>query len=80
MTLVAAAKGFPRHLIGMGLGLLNAILTNVETTLVFILGVLIGFFYGVEEGIIVFLAVYLTFRMVGQYINLLARSWTNDLR
>lgn len=65
-------KHFPEFFISVLLGLFRAAITEVEVLLIVLLGVAVGFAASPLAGLIVFLAFYVTFRMVSQVAGLFA--------
>lgn len=66
-------KGFPVFLASVVVGLLRAAITEVEVLLIVILGIAVGFAIGPLEGLVAFLIVYVTFRMISQIAFLFAQ-------
>jgi hypothetical protein len=63
-------KQFPTFLASVFVGLVRAAITEIEVLLIALLGIAVGFAFSAWLGIIVFLAVYVTFRMVSQVAGL----------
>lgn len=63
-------KQFPTFFASVFVGLVRAAITEIEVLLIALLGIAVGFAFSAWLGIIVFLAVYVTFRMVSQVAGL----------
>lgn len=67
-------KEFPTFFASVMVGLFRAAITEIEVLLIFLLAVAIGFAINPLWGLITFLGVYVTFRMVSQIVGLFAQK------
>ena len=65
-------KNFPTFFLSVLLGLFRAAISEVEVLLITLLAIAVGFATSALLGLIVFLGVYVTFRMISQVAGLFA--------
>lgn len=70
--MIEDVRGFPTFVLSVALGLFRAAISEVEVFLILLLAIAVGFATNALLGVIAFLAVYVTFRMVSQVAGLFA--------
>lgn len=72
--MIADLKEFPTFFASVIVGLIRAAITEIEVLLIVLLAVALGFAVSPLWGVIAFLAVYVTFRMISQIVGLFAQK------
>ena len=70
-TILERIKTYPKHLVEIGKGFLEAFLTNVEMTLFFVLAILVGLASNFWLGAAVGFGLYTFFYVISLYVGLL---------
>jgi hypothetical protein len=72
--MIADLKEFPSFFASVVVGLVRAAITEIEVLLIVLLAIAIGFATGPLWGVIAFLGIYVTFRMISQIVGLFAQK------
>ena len=71
-----ATIGFPKFVLGIAIGLLIALLTQVEVFLFAVFGVLVGIAISPAAGAAAAIGMYTVFYVISQYVSLANRNFS----